>query len=128
MTSDVVGKVGHYYEQGDFILEVANASVMEADIIISEKYRNHIAPGQRVVLKIHTQPYQTLETQVERISPAVEKDGQENVAKLYGTLEGHHRDIWPGMSGYARIYLKRRPLGSILFDRVMRFIRTEFWW
>jgi len=58
MTSDVVGKVGHYYEQGDFILEVANASVMKAEMITSENYRSRIAPGQRVALKIHAQPYQ----------------------------------------------------------------------
>jgi hypothetical protein len=65
---------------------------------------------------------------VERISPAVEKEGQENIAKIYGTLKEDHSDIWLVMSGHARIYLQRRPRGAILCERVMRFIRTEFWW
>jgi hypothetical protein len=40
MTADVGGKEGRYYEQWEFILEVANASVMEAEITILEKYRS----------------------------------------------------------------------------------------
>ena len=31
------------------------------------------------------------------------------------------------MTGYARISCGRRPLGAILVDRVLRFLRTEFW-
>jgi hypothetical protein len=32
------------------------------------------------------------------------------------------------MTGYGRVYTGRRPLGEILLDRAMRFLRTEFWW
>jgi hypothetical protein len=34
----------------------------------------------------------------------------------------------PGMTGYARIECGPRSLGGLLADRVMRFVRTEFWW
>ena len=32
------------------------------------------------------------------------------------------------MTGYARVYTEERSLGGYLFDRGVRFVRTEFWW
>jgi hypothetical protein len=32
------------------------------------------------------------------------------------------------MTSYARIYTGRRSLGEVLFDRVLGYVRTEFWW
>jgi hypothetical protein len=32
------------------------------------------------------------------------------------------------MSGHARIYTGPRSVGAIALDRVLRYIRTEFWW
>jgi hypothetical protein len=32
------------------------------------------------------------------------------------------------MTGYARVDTGRRPIGAILLDRILRFVRTEFWW
>ena len=47
---------------------------------------------------------------------------------VYCRLRSETADMRPGMSGYARIYTGRRPIGEILIDRAMRFLRTEFWW
>ncbi len=128
LTSALAESVGRYYDNGDLILEVADASVLEAEIVISEKYTRGITPGQRVLLKIQAQPFQTFDAEVERISPVVEAGDQAGSAKIYGALKENHMELWPGMSGYARIYLERRPAGLILFSQIMRFIRTEFWW
>ena len=32
------------------------------------------------------------------------------------------------MTGYARIYCDPQPIGRIALDKVLRFVRTEFWW
>jgi hypothetical protein len=32
------------------------------------------------------------------------------------------------MTGYARIYCGRASFARIIVDRVLRFLRTEFWW
>jgi hypothetical protein len=32
------------------------------------------------------------------------------------------------MTGYARVFTGRRSLGSVLLDRALRWVRTEFWW
>jgi hypothetical protein len=33
----------------------------------------------------------------------------------------------PGMTGHARIFTGRRPIGQIVANRALRFLRTEFW-
>jgi hypothetical protein len=37
-------------------------------------------------------------------------------------------DLRTEMTGYARVDTGRRPIGAILLDRILRFVRTEFWW
>ena len=32
------------------------------------------------------------------------------------------------MTGYARIDCGSRSIGAIAFDRVLRVLRTEYWW
>jgi hypothetical protein len=32
------------------------------------------------------------------------------------------------MTGYGRIYTGRRPVGAILLDQALRWLRTECWW
>jgi hypothetical protein len=36
--------------------------------------------------------------------------------------------LFPGMTGDARIGCGRRPAGAVLASRLLRFVRTEFWW
>ena len=47
---------------------------------------------------------------------------------VYCRLNDPPADLRPGMSGYARIYTGRHSIGTILMDRVRRYVRTEFWW
>ena len=42
--------------------------------------------------------------------------------------EAVYHALKPGMTGYARVDTGRRPVGAILADRLMRYLRTEFWW
>jgi hypothetical protein len=32
------------------------------------------------------------------------------------------------MTGHARIDMGRQSAGKVLLDRVLRYLRTEFWW
>jgi hypothetical protein len=36
-------------------------------------------------------------------------------------------DLKPEMTGYARISCGRRPIGEIVLERLLGFLRTEFW-
>ena len=47
---------------------------------------------------------------------------------VYCRPDQYPADLKPEMTGYARILTGTRPLGAVLFDGFVRFVRTEFWW
>lgn len=130
---------GHYFEEGDLILEVVNPDELEAEVTIGEQNMSLVAPGQRVELKPFSLPYRTVDASVLRIAPVVlQPDEEEHTGtvpqgssgelKVYCSLGGAVDELTPGMSGYARIYLADETFGNLVASRLMRFIRTEFWW
>lgn len=42
-------------------------------------------------------------------------------------LDGPSAELKPEMTGHARIACGRRPIGRILAERLLGFLRTEFW-
>jgi hypothetical protein len=55
---------------------------------------------------------------------AVRGEGQGSVT-VYCRLDAP-AGLLPDMTGHARVYTGRRPVGAILLDRVLRLVRTEF--
>jgi hypothetical protein len=47
---------------------------------------------------------------------------------IYCELKNPHALLRSQMTGYARIYGTRRAIGLIAVDRLVRLLRTEFWW
>ena len=43
-------------------------------------------------------------------------------------LESDHPDLRPGMTGHARVQCGKSAVGRVLGEKVLRFVRTEFWW
>jgi len=149
VTSELSESVGRYFEEGDVIFEVVNPKRLEAELNIPEQDMIYLQKGQRVELKIFALPYQTLNTKVTRIAPLVNSASRVNTAprvnngvqgqhtaqatasdgvKVYSQLEQVLPELVPGMTGYARITLKEQYAATVLAKRLMRFIRTEFWW
>ena len=101
--------------------------------------------GQRCRLKARALPYESLWGAVDQIAPAAIGPGGNTSGVTTGSansgagavqstvsirvqLESGTPELRPGMSGYARIYTIPRPLGQIALDRLLQFVRTEFWW
>jgi hypothetical protein len=47
---------------------------------------------------------------------------------IYCRLDAAGAELKPEMTGHARVYTGRRPIGAILLDRAVRALRTELWW
>lgn len=138
-------KVGQYFKEGDLICEVEEPGVLEAEIAVPEQELAAVEPGQSVELKVRALPFETIHGTVSRLAPGVERAETRNAGVdrvpasgalgeapstliVYCRLEDHGPSLRPGMSGYARIYHSRRPVGAILAERALRYLRTEFWW
>ena len=128
VTPHLAEKVGQYFEEGEIICEVQDPSGLEAEITLAEQEVARIEPDQRVELKARAMPFQNFQAKVERIAPAAVRGELQSTIIVYCHLEDSSTDMRPGMTGYARIYTGRRPVGEIVSDRILRFLRTEFWW
>jgi multidrug efflux pump subunit AcrA (membrane-fusion protein) len=121
-------KVGQYVREGDLICLVEEPSGLEAEVSLAEQDVARIRPGQVVHLKARALPFETLATQVDRIAPAAGRGEVQSTVTVYCRLDSSPVELRPEMTGHARVYTGRRPIGAILLDRVLRFVRTEFWW
>ena len=95
---------------------------------MTESQSARVHPGQRVAMKARSLPFETFQAKVDRIAPKAVSGDVQSTVTVYCRLEAPPPDLQPGMSGYARIYCGRRPIGEMLTERVLRFLRTEFWW
>jgi multidrug efflux pump subunit AcrA (membrane-fusion protein) len=127
-TSRLREKIGQYVREGELICQVEEPTVLEAEITITEQEVPRVRPGQAVELKSRALPFETLEALVDRIAPtAVHGDAQGSVI-VYCRLDKSPTELRPGMTGHARIYSGRRPIGEILLKWALSYVRTEFWW
>jgi putative peptide zinc metalloprotease protein len=140
MTPRLREKVGQYVKEGDLICVVEDSSGLEAEIAVAEQDVVRVEPGQTVWLKVRGLPFETLTAQVDRVAPAATASESTPLAPptvrgetagtvtVYCRLRDPAPGLRPGMTGYARIDRGPRSLGGLLGERVMRFVRTEFWW
>jgi multidrug efflux pump subunit AcrA (membrane-fusion protein) len=121
-------KLGTYLREGDPICTLETLDQLEAEIDVDETYAAQARPGQRVELKARALPFETFAGHVTRIAPAAAPGDLRSTVRVYCRIEDPSARLKPGMSGYARIFGDRRCAGRVLCGRLLRFVRTEFWW
>lgn len=125
---------GQYFPEGELLCEVEELSELEIEITLAEQDVSRIRSGQSVGIKPRSMPFEMIEARLDRIAPravvAESGETQSHVSVYCRVENGEHlnRKLRSNMTGYARIYGDRRPVGDMLFDRATRFLRTEFWW
>jgi len=121
-------KVRDYFDEGELICEIEDASRLQIVIVLDEDQAARVEPGQHVRLKARSLPFAFFEVEVERIAPrAATGDVQSNV-NVYCELDDANGLLRSGMTGHARIDCGHASLASVFTTKFLRFIRTEFWW
>jgi multidrug efflux pump subunit AcrA (membrane-fusion protein) len=121
-------RVGEYFRAGELICEIRQLSELEAEVTLDEQHVLRVQPGQRVRFKVRAAALDSFTGTVNRVAPIVATGSTQNTLSVYCRIEFPPGLLRPGMSGYARIYGERRPIGEILFERLAQLVRTEFWW
>jgi len=128
-------KARQYVREGDTIAVVEDPAGLEVEIEMAEEEVARVQAGQSVRLKARALPFETFHARVDRIAPtactSADKaalPGAQGAVTVYCRLEKSASAILPGMTGYARVATGLRPVGRIVIDRALRFLRTEFWW
>ncbi|MEX2139193.1 MAG: HlyD family efflux transporter periplasmic adaptor subunit [Pirellulales bacterium] len=124
-------KIGQHLEEGELICEVERATSLHINITLPEEEVAAVEPGQRVELKARALPFKIFETTVQRVAPAAEKNETGELQSslvVYCQLSDAGAELRPGMTGFARIQCGQKPVGQVLLTKLMRYVRTEFWW
>jgi len=138
-------KIGQYVREGELICQVEEPQALEVEIMVNEQDVSRVQPELLVELKARALPFETFQTRVGRIAPntarlepsqpqngvsaapaASRPDLPGNVI-VYCRLDGASPHLKPGMTGFARVSCGQRPIGEIMLNRTMRYVRTEFW-
>lgn len=130
-TPRVKEKIGQFLQLGDLICTVEDLRQMEAEIAVSEQDAYILTKGQRVSLRPRSLPFERIEGTVARVAPATRVDakgiGNPNLA-VYCQVDNEHRILRTGMTGFGRVHADMKPFGMYLLNKIMRVLRTEFWW
>jgi multidrug resistance efflux pump len=144
-------QVGRYFQEGDLITVVEAQSLVEAEVAVAEQEMERVRAGQPVLLKVRALPFQTFRTRVDRIAQVSLRAQERGVPAgarsslpppptqtaatdasgsfvVYCVLDDPRHTLKTGMTGYARVLIGPTPIGGLLVNRVLRMIRTEFWW
>jgi HlyD family secretion protein len=121
-------RIGAYFAEGELICEMEDTSSLEVSIALDEDRASDIEIGQRVDLKVRALPFEVLEVDLLRIAPRAAASETQSTVIAYCQLAGLTPELRSGLTGHARVYCGRGSIARVLATKVLRFLRTEFWW
>jgi multidrug resistance efflux pump len=123
-------KTGATVAKGELIAQVQELDTVTAEISVPEQEISEVTLGQEVYLKARAHVDKGFHGQVVAISPVAAKPA-ENVAQRFFVvttqLENPDLRLKGEMTGNAKISCGQRRLYEIVFRRLVRFVRVEFW-
>ena len=122
-------KIGRHVTKGDLIADVHALRTVTAEIAVSEKDISDVRVGQPVLLKARAYAWTSFRGEVTSIAPVATKaeDGQPARTVVVTRLDNPSLLLKPEMTGNAKISCGTRRLYEIVFRRLIRFVRVEFW-
>jgi hypothetical protein len=112
---------------------VEEPRALEAEVKLAEQDVASVRPGQAVEFRARALPLRafrgTVLAKAAVATAADPKEGQvQGTVTVYCRIEDPPAALQSGMSGSARVHCGRESLAASAAKRVMKFLRTEFWW
>ncbi|WP_166822533.1 efflux RND transporter periplasmic adaptor subunit [Thalassoroseus pseudoceratinae] len=135
-TQHMQEKYGQLVLKGGLVCIVENIENARIEITVPEEDVAGLEVGQHVQMKARSLPFELVEARVEKIAPTIaapEVIGQQptpttNTFTVYCGVDNPDGELKTGMTGFARISRDETALGSLLINKVLKYVRTEFWW
>jgi multidrug efflux pump subunit AcrA (membrane-fusion protein) len=131
---------GTYVAKGTVLAEVGDTRRLRADIQISERLLDDLAPGETVVAMLPGRPLASARGQIVSVSPAtlshpVTATADEPIPPglfpekfvAVAVFDNGDGSLMPGMAGKAKIYARRASPLSNLWRLMRRWLQTIFW-
>jgi multidrug resistance efflux pump len=113
-------------DAGGLICEIADTSVVHAEVFVPEREADTVAIGFPVVVKVESYPLHPFNGVVDFIAPAVEVRDGVNVMRVTAKLDNSNGMLRQDLTGYGEIEAGRRTLFDLATRRLLRWIRVRF--
>lgn len=123
-------RIGQLAPKGGLMLVLEDVSQVRVEITVPEEDLVGLQCQQSVRLKARSLPFDTVEATVEKIAPVADKKPEElhSSVTVYCHVDNPDGQLRSGMTGFAKIQRDSKPVAMILTNKVMKYLRTEFWW
>ncbi|MCP4580000.1 MAG: HlyD family efflux transporter periplasmic adaptor subunit [candidate division Zixibacteria bacterium] len=110
------------------VISIARTDTVKVKISVPEKEISAVALGNSIKMKVRSYPGLTYSGQVAKIDPLALSDEKDRpmfaVTAIVANPEGLLKS---GMTGKVKINCGERPLYKLIFWRLIRYLRIEFW-
>jgi multidrug resistance efflux pump len=123
-------RLGTNLKKGELFAQVHQVKTVNAEIAIPENEISEVHVGQPVLLKARAYIDQSFRGKVISTSPVGIQSTNGPAQRHFivvTELDNQHQMLRPEMTGNAKISCGTRQLYQIVFRRLIRFIRVEFW-
>ena len=122
-------KVGSYLNQGDTFAVAQYSKKLLGELELPEYDAGEIPLGSPTEVKLLAYPNQTILGKVVSIEPATVKveESYGRIVKVLIDMRDSDLVLKPGMSGYGKINLGKKPIAVLLTRPLIRFIQVELW-
>ncbi len=129
ITCPIEGEVVALY-RNNLLFKIADMIPAEASVPVLDSYLDFIETGAPVKTRVRSFPDEIFDGEVIYISRSADlKNSPDSRARfqVLALMDNERQLLRDGMSGYAKISCGKASLFQIILERVMAFIRVEFW-
>ena len=119
---------GEFVEIGDEICRLIDHRTMAVEMAVPEREVGDIEIGFPIRFKVQGFPSKDFDGVVDAIAPVATLEGERSIVQVRSNVSNESAILKPGMTGISRVYCGPRSIATILFRRIIRYVRTEFWW
>jgi hypothetical protein len=95
---------------------------------VPEKDLSDVRPGNPVTMKARSLPSVNLEGRVDFIAPVAQTVNGQQMVVVRSELQNDDLLLKPEMTGVAHIFCGERRIIDLITYRLIRWVRTEFWY
>lgn len=124
---DLTQSIGAPVEKGAALITLAPTTGYRVMIEAEETEVAELKAGQTGKLVLAALPSRALPIRVERITPLASTENGRHFFAVYASLEGKLPALRPGMQGFAKVDVERRPLLVSGVNAALNWIRLTLW-
>src|SRR5262245_50282399 len=120
--------LNQHLDPGDELFKLVDISRVTVEMQVPEKEMSDVRSGNPVRMKARSLPAVDLQGRVDFIAPVAQTVNSQQMVVVRSELQNDGFLLKPEMTGVAQIYCGDRRIIDLITRRMVRWLRTEFWY